>query len=455
MRFEDLDFSDEVLDALDAMNFGECTPVQEKAIPEILDGNDLIAVAQTGTGKTAAFLLPVIQRMQDDGIAGTPGVKCLVLTPTRELAMQIDHQLEGFSYFLNVSNIAIYGSTDGPAYARQQRGLKEGADIVVATPGRLMAHINMGYVDFSKLGYFILDEADRMLDMGFYDDIMHIAGRLPADRQTLLFSATMPDRIVKLSGSILRDPVHVKIAVSRPAEKIDQRAIFCGVGEKPAILESLLKEEGGRKRVIVFVGSKLGVKDLRKMLGKAGISVAEMHSDLEQSKREETIRQFKAGHVDVLVATDIMARGIDIDDITMVVNYDVPPEPEDYVHRIGRTARAGEAGIAVTFVSGRDRSRFARIEKFLGKRVTRVGDEGKGSDAVVADGKKVCKNNGSRRRMSSGDTLASQGVPGISSQAEFENGSVQTESGGQVEKKRRPYWKRRRKNQVSDTGTSG
>ncbi len=393
--------------------------------------------------------------MQDDGIAGTPGVKCLVLTPTRELAMQIDHQLEGFSYFLNVSNIAIYGSTDGPAYARQQRGLKEGADIVVATPGRLMAHINMGYVDFSKLGYFILDEADRMLDMGFYDDIMHIAGRLPADRQTLLFSATMPDRIVKLSSSILRDPVQVKIAVSRPAEKIDQRAIFCGVGEKPAILESLLKEEGGRKRVIVFVGSKLGVKDLRKMLCKAGISVAEMHSDLEQSKREETIRQFKAGHVDVLVATDIMARGIDIDDITMVVNYDVPPEPEDYVHRIGRTARAGEAGIAVTFVSGRDRSRFARIEKFLGKRVTRVGDEGKGSDAVVADGKKVCKNNGSRRRMSSGDTLASQGVPGISSQAEFENGSVQTESGGQVKKKRRPYWKRRRKNQVSDTDTSG
>ena len=253
----------------------------------------------------------------------------------------------------------------------------------------------------------------------------------------------------------MRDPVQVKIAVSRPAEKIDQRAIFCGVGEKPAILESLLKEEGGRKRVIVFVGSKLGVKDLRKMLGKAGISVAEMHSDLEQSKREETIRQFKAGHVDVLVATDIMARGIDIDDITMVVNYDVPPEPEDYVHRIGRTARAGEAGIAVTFVSGRDRSRFARIEKFLGKRVTRVGDEGKGSDAVVADGKKVCKNNGSRRRMSSGDTLASQGVPGISSQAEFENGSVQTESGGQVKKKRRPYWKRRRKNQVSDTDTSG
>lgn len=374
MRFEDLDFSDEVLDALDAMNFGECTPVQEKAIPEILNGNDIIAVAQTGTGKTAAFLLPVIQRMQDDGSTATKGIKCLVLTPTRELAMQIDHQLEGFSYYLNVSNIAIYGSTDGPAYARQQRGLKEGADIVVATPGRLMAHINMGYVDFSTLRYLILDEADRMLDMGFYDDIMHIVKHIPQQRQTLLFSATMPERIIRLAGTILHNPVQVKISVSRPADKIDQRALLCEASEKAAKLEAILKEDGGRKRVIIFAGSKLGVKDLRKLLGNAGFNVGEMHSDLEQIQREETIRLFKAGSIDILVATDIMSRGIDIDDISMVVNYDVPAEPEDYVHRIGRTARAGETGVAITFVSGRDRGRFARIEKFIGKRISRIGD---------------------------------------------------------------------------------
>lgn len=469
MRFEDLDFSDEVLDALDAMNFGECTPVQEKAIPEILDGNDLIAVAQTGTGKTAAFLLPVIQRMQDDGTAGTPGIKCLVLTPTRELAMQIDHQLEGFSYYLNVSNIAIYGSTDGPAYAQQQRGLKEGADIVVATPGRLMAHINMGYVDFSKLGYLILDEADRMLDMGFYDDIMHIASRLPSERQTLLFSATMPERIVKLAGSILHNPVQVKIAVSRPADKIDQRAIFCGAGEKAAILEGLLKEDGGRKRVIVFAGSKLGVKDLRKILKKEGFKADEMHSDLEQSKREEVIRGFKAGHTDILVATDIMARGIDIDDITMVVNYDVPAEPEDYVHRIGRTARAGESGIAVTFVSERDRGRFARIEKFLGKRVARVGGEGNGSNSEDKEpaASRQAKRNGGRRKPSGRGgrrpaaekphearpaDKAPEATAATPPSSPAASASPATEGAAPAKKKRVPFWKRRRK-PSSETGT--
>lgn len=465
MRFEDLDFSDEVLDALDAMNFGECTPVQEKAIPEILDGNDLIAVAQTGTGKTAAFLLPVIQRMQDDGTAGNPGIKCLVLTPTRELAMQIDHQLEGFSYYLDVSNIAIYGSTDGPAYARQQRGLKEGADIVVATPGRLMAHINMGYVDFSKLGYLILDEADRMLDMGFYDDIMHIASRLPSERQTLLFSATMPERIVKLAGSILHDPVQVKIAVSRPADKIDQRAIFCGVGEKPAMLESLLGEEGGRKRVIVFVGSKLGVKDLRKILTKAGFKAGEMHSDLEQSRREEVIRAFKAGHTDILVATDIMARGIDIDDISMVVNYDVPAEPEDYVHRIGRTARAGEEGIAVTFVSERDRRRFARIEKFLGKRLTRVGGtDGKSAAPATERQQPKDKPQGINRRKPVSRGLKPSPRPAAETKIETvpavevpvsaakPQAASETSPEASAKKKRRPFWKRRRK-PSSETGT--
>ena len=371
MTFEELNLTDDVLDALYDMNFSECTPIQEQSIPVALEGRDLIAVAQTGTGKTAAFLLPVINELGKR--EPSEKVKCVVMTPTRELAMQIDAQLDGFSYFLPISSLAIYGGTDGPEFARQERALRSGAEVIIATPGRLLAHLQMGYVDLSEVEFFILDEADRMLDMGFYDDIMSIAQRLPSERQTLMFSATMPPKIQKLAETVLTDPVEIKIAVSRPTEKIDQNAVFCSEGQKVGVLADLFKQFSS-KRVIVFASSKLKVKDLARELKKKGYNSAPMHSDLEQAERDRVMRDFRSGAIDILVATDIVARGIDIDDIAMVVNFDVPHDAEDYVHRIGRTARAGAGGVAVTLVSDRDRRKFAAIEKFLGYAVKRSGE---------------------------------------------------------------------------------
>ena len=367
MKFEELDLSYDILDALDAMRFDECTPIQEQAIPVILEGRDLIAVAQTGTGKTAAYLLPVIDRLADMPEA-KDYVNCIVMAPTRELAQQIDRQMEGFAYYVPVNSVAIYGGTDGAGFAQQQRGLKMGADVVIATPGRLLAHLQMGYVDLSRVSYFILDEADRMLDMGFYDDIMQIVKHLPKDRQTLMFSATMPPKIQQLAKAILNDPAEVKIAVSRPTEKIDQSAFVCHEGQKTGILKHLFKTAHSQ-RVIVFSSSKIKVKELTRELRRCKIKAAEMHSDLEQNAREEVMLDFRAGKIDVLVATDIVARGIDIDDISMVVNYDVPREAEDYVHRIGRTARANADGKAVTLISSKEQSKFGQIENFLGYEV--------------------------------------------------------------------------------------
>lgn len=363
MKFEELDLNYDVLDALDAMNFSECTPIQEHAIPIALEGRDLLAVAQTGTGKTAAYLLPVISQLSDYEHP-EDAVNCVVMAPTRELAQQIDRQMEGFSYFLPISSVAIYGGTDGKEFGRQQRGLKLGADVVIATPGRLLAHLSMGYVDLSKVSYFILDEADRMLDMGFYDDIMQIARQLPAERQTLMFSATMPPKIQQLARSILHNPAEIKIAVSRPTDKIDQSAFVCYEPQKIEILKHLFKNVHSH-RVIVFASSKLKVKELCRELRRSKLKIGEMHSDLEQKERDDVMLDFRAGKIDILVATDIVARGIDIDDISMVVNYDVPREPEDYVHRIGRTARAGTDGKAVTFVSAEEQWKFGVIEKFL------------------------------------------------------------------------------------------
>ena len=367
MKFYELDLSDEVLDALDAMNFDECTPIQEQSIPLALEGRDLIAVAQTGTGKTAAYLLPVIDSLAGGGYP-EDAINCVVMSPTRELAQQIDRQMEGFSYYLPVNSLAIFGGTDGPEFARQQRGLKMGADVVIATPGRLLAHLQMGYVDLSRVSFFILDEADRMLDMGFYDDIMTIAKQLPPTCQTLMFSATMPPKIQRMAEAILKNPAEVKLEVSRPAENIRQSAFVCYEGQKTPILRSLFKTRAN-KRVIVFASSKLKVKELTRELRRAGVKAAEMHSDLEQARRVEVMLDFRAGRIDILVATDIVARGIDIDDIAMVVNYDVPREAEDYVHRIGRTARAGAGGYAVTLVGERDRRHFKAIEDFLEKEV--------------------------------------------------------------------------------------
>ena len=370
MRFDQLLENDDLLDALWDMHFDECTPIQEQAIPAVLDGRDLLACAQTGTGKTAAYLLPVIDILSSYEYP-QDAVNCVIMAPTRELAQQIDQQMQGFSYFLPISSMPVYGGTDGHTYDQQRRSLKAGADVVIATPGRLLAHLSMGYVDLSKVSFFILDEADRMLDMGFYDDIMQIVARLPKERQTLLFSATMPPKIQQLASSILNDPHEIKLAVSKPADKIRQLAYVCYETQKLPILKGIFKKTPPDK-VIVFSSSKLKVKELARALKQEHYKIGEMHSDLEQDKREDVILDFKSGKINVLVATDIMARGIDIDDIELVVNYDVPREAEDYVHRIGRTARADRDGNAITFISEKEIGKFKRIEKFLEKEVEKA-----------------------------------------------------------------------------------
>lgn len=370
MKFEEILTNDDLLDALYDMHFDECTPIQEKSIPPVLEGRDLLAVAQTGTGKTAAYLLPIIERLVNDNYP-QDHVNCVVMAPTRELAQQIDRQMQGFSYFMPVSSMAIYGGTDGHTYEQQRKGLKMGADVVIATPGRLLAHLSMGYVDLSKVSFFVLDEADRMLDMGFFDDIMQIVGHLPKERQTLLFSATMPPRIQQLAKQILKNPAEVKIAVSKPAEKIKQAAYVCYETQKLPILERMFRENPPR-RVIIFSSSKIKVKELARTLSRLKVKVAEMHSDLEQNRREEVMLAFKAGKINVVVATDIISRGIDIDNIETVINYDVPREAEDYVHRIGRTARADREGSAYTFISEKERGSFRTIEKLLEKEVEKL-----------------------------------------------------------------------------------
>ena len=370
MRFDEFDFQPALLDALDAMNFQECTPIQEKAIPILLQGRDLIGIAQTGTGKTAAYLLPVLDKLSD-GSYPENAVNCLIMVPTRELAQQIDQQVEGFSYFTNVSSTAVYGGNDGIRFEQEKRGFAMGADIVVATPGRLISHISLGNIDLSKVSFFILDEADRMRDMGFYDDIMQIVKQLPDKRQNMLFSATMPDEIQRMARTILHNPAEVKLAVSKPADKILQAAYVCYEPQKLPIIQSLFSNNAP-KRVIAFASSKLKVKEITKSLRRLGLNVGEMHSDLTQAERDDIMHKFRNGHINVLVATDIVSRGIDIDDIDLVINFDVPHDPEDYVHRIGRTARAGAEGCAITFISVDDQSRFQHIEKFLGKEVFKV-----------------------------------------------------------------------------------
>lgn len=370
MKFSELPLNDSVLDALDAMRFEECTPIQEKAIPVILEGRDLIAVAQTGTGKTAAYLLPILNRLSEEEHA-EDAINCIVMAPTRELAQQIDQQMEGFAYFLPVSSVAVYGGNDGILFEQQKKGLTLGADVVIATPGRLIAHLNLGYVDLSKVSYFILDEADRMLDMGFHDDIMQIVKYLPKNRQTIMFSATMPTKIQQLANNILNNPVEVKLAVSKPADKIIQAAYVCYENQKLGIIRSLFTDEVP-ERVIIFASSKIKVKEVTKALKQMKLNVGEMHSDLEQAQREAVMHEFKSGRVNILVATDIVARGIDIDDIRLVINFDVPHDCEDYVHRIGRTARANNDGVAITFVSEKEQTNFHTIEKFLEKDIYKI-----------------------------------------------------------------------------------
>ena len=371
MYFDELELNNSVLDALYDMRFEKCTPVQEKCIPEILNGNDVLGVAQTGTGKTAAYLLPILSKL-NDGNYPEKAINCLIMSPTRELAQQIDQAMQGFGYYLNgVSSVAVYGGNDGNRYDQELKSLQLGADVVIATPGRLISHISLGNVDLSKVSFFILDEADRMLDMGFYDDILKIAKKLPLSCQTIMFSATMPDKIEELAKTLLKNPKVIKLAVSKPAEKIKQSAYVCYETQKMGIIKDIFKSDD-LKRVIIFCGSKMKVKQVAGALQRKHINCGEMHSDLDQAMRDEVMFKFKSGQFDVLVATDIVARGIDIDDISMVINYDVPHDAEDYVHRIGRTARAAREGSAITFVSDDDIYYFQQIEKFLGKQVDKT-----------------------------------------------------------------------------------
>ena len=363
MDFYELDLNDQVLDALDDMNFIDCTPIQEHAIPAILEGRDVIGVAQTGTGKTAAYVLPVLSRLCDN-----PGpenkISCIIMSPTRELAQQIDQSLAGFSYYVPISSVAVYGGNDGIRYEQEKRGLTMGADIIIATPGRLISHLSLSNIDLSGVKYFILDEADRMLDMGFSDDILQIEKMLPRERQTILFSATMPAKIQQLARTILKDPVEIKIAVSKPAEKIKQEVVFCCEVEKLKAVKWLFTHYP-TQRVIIFASSKIKVKDIARALLRKGFNVGEMHSDLDQKERDAVMYSFKTQQIDILVATDIVARGIDIDDIQLVVNYDLPHDAEDYVHRIGRTARANNDGNALTLVSEKEYTAFKRMERQL------------------------------------------------------------------------------------------
>ena len=370
MYFDELALSDQVLDALWDMHFDTCTPVQEQTIPVILDGHDVISCAQTGTGKTAAYILPLLTNLEYDNHDPNK-LNAIIMAPTRELAQQIDQQMEGFGFYVPFSSVAIYGGNDSGAWGTQVTGLQKGADIVIATPGRLLSQMNIYDIDFSGVKYFILDEADRMLDMGFYDDIMTIVNKLPKERQTIMFSATMPANIRKMAKAIMHNPVEVQIAISRPPESINQQAADIFEPQKNDYLKLLLKERQ-LKKVIVFVGKKQGVKDLTRALRAINIDARAMHSDLEQKERDEVMLDFRNGKVDVLVATDIVSRGIDVDDVPLVINYDVPRDAEDYVHRIGRTARAENKGEAITLVSPEDKRFFNKIERFLQKVIDRV-----------------------------------------------------------------------------------
>jgi superfamily II DNA/RNA helicase len=369
LRFTEFDFHPQLLEGIDASGYENATPVQEQVIPSILKGRDIIASAQTGTGKTAAFLLPVMNNLLSEPSEGL--VKALIIVPTRELAIQISQHLEGLSYFTDVSSIAIYGGNDGQNFVAEKKALQMGADIVICTPGRMISHLNMGYANMKGLKYLILDEADRMLDMGFQDDINRIIQTLPAQRQTLLFSATMPDKIRQLARNILKDPVEVNIAISKPPEKIVQRAYVVYEPQKLPLVLHILKNTPF-KSCLIFCSSKMEVKNLNRTLRIKKFASEEMHSDLEQAQREEIISGFTSGRIPILVATDILSRGIDIDTIDLVLNYEVPHDGEDYVHRIGRTARAEADGMAFTFVSEKEQNKFASIERLIGKEVEKA-----------------------------------------------------------------------------------
>tara|TARA_B110000090_G_scaffold111795_1_gene124919 strand:- start:4075 stop:5280 length:1206 start_codon:yes stop_codon:yes gene_type:complete len=370
MKFNKIGLSNQLQEGLEMMGFENATPVQEQAIPIILDGKDLIACAQTGTGKTAAFVLPILSILSNN--KQTNKVKALIIAPTRELAKQIDMQIEGFSYYTNSSSYPIYGGGTGPEFENQKQALVKGTDIIICTPGRLMAHLKFNYFDTSEIEYLILDEADRMLDMGFYDDILSISKKIPKKRQTLLFSATMPSKIRKLAENILINPSSISLAISKPAEGIKQSAYLINDDQKIRLIRDILKEKESEKplsHVLIFASSIKSVKEIKRTLNKSGLRSSDMHSELNQEQREDTIRDFKNKKIKILVATDILSRGIDIKGIELVMNYEVPHDAEDYVHRIGRTARADRTGEAITFINQKQVKNFMDIETLIEKSV--------------------------------------------------------------------------------------
>lgn len=398
MTFSDFNLDPQLFEGLQSMGYVKPTPIQQQAIPLILEHKDLIACAQTGTGKTASYLLPVLQHIS---LTDKKYTQALILAPTRELAQQIDQQVEGLAYFAGISSIAVYGGGDGMIYEQQRRAMMEGVDIVIATPGRLIAHLASGAIKLNHLRYLVLDEADRMLDMGFYEDILRIISSLPAERQTLLFSATMPPKIRTLANTILKNPEQVNIAISQPAEGISQQVYMIYDTQKVKVISDLLKA-GSYKSVLVFCSRKETVKDLNRTLRKEKIKSEAFHSDLEQEQRETILRAFKARTLPVIIGTDVLSRGIDVEGIDLVINFDVPPDPEDYIHRIGRTARAETKGTAITFVNEKDQRKFSFIEALIAREIPRMAlPEGLGEGPVYNPSLKRSSGSGKKRNKKS------------------------------------------------------
>ncbi|UIR57630.1 DEAD/DEAH box helicase [Sphingobacterium sp. SRCM116780] len=368
MKFTEFGLAPLLEEGLDSMGYLDATPIQEQAIPVVLQQKDLIACAQTGTGKTASYLLPVLHKI---AVEQADYINTLILVPTRELALQIDQQIMGLGYFTGATSIAVYGGGNGMDYEQQRIAIKEGANIIVATPGRLIAHLSSGKIHFNKVKHFILDEADRMLDMGFNEDIMKIISFLPEKRQNLLFSATMPPKIRTLAKNILHEPEEINIALSKPSEGINQQAYLVYDDQKIALIKHILSDPK-YSSTIVFASKKEFVKRLTSELHKNGIAAEAFHSDLEQVQREDVMNRFKAKQINVLIGTDVISRGIDVVGISLVINFDVPPDPEDYIHRVGRTARAATTGTAITFINPKDQQRFARIEELIGDHVEKI-----------------------------------------------------------------------------------
>ncbi len=369
MKFSEIGLDEKILESLSYMGFDEATPIQEEAIPKILEGRDLIACAQTGTGKTAAFILPALHILMKNP---SEVCKVLVIVPTRELALQIDQQLEGFSYFTEVNSIAIYGGGDGQDYEQQKKALHGGAPIIVATPGKLISHLNMGHVKFDQIEFLILDEADRMLDMGFVDDIKKIISFIPKNRQSLLFSATMPSKIRQLAKDILKNPYEISLALSKPAEGVLQAAYLVYDEHKIALIRHLIADKPNYKSILIFTSKKVRVTEITRSLKGQGYDVTGISSDLDQSQREEVMKKFRAKRMRVLVGTDVVSRGIDIKDINLVINYDVPSNAEDYVHRVGRTARADTTGVALTLINKRDMALFHEVEQLIDMEIKKL-----------------------------------------------------------------------------------